>query len=105
MKPLKILFVLFACSVMLFVSCKKDDASCDGKGALHYYNNSGSYVKLVLDNIDYGVIANNRAIEISQRTGTFHYYAYKQDMYGNYTLGTEGDVEIKECEGLYVSYN
>jgi hypothetical protein len=106
MKSLFKLLLIVACSFTLFVSCKKDgsDMSCDGKGAFHYSNYSGNYVLITVDEIDYGAIANGKALEIPLRVGTFHYLIFASNQYGYQgALIKEGDVTIEECEAVYAS--
>ena len=105
MKSLSKIIVVFSCILLLFASCKKDKNVhyCDGKGTLHYFNNSGDTIKILVDNVDYGYIVDNRAIEIPLREGSFHYIIYKNQT-GTYYWAKEGDVVITECEAQYVNY-
>jgi hypothetical protein len=104
----KLLFVL-ALSLTIFVSCKKEETketktTCDGKGYFHYSNSSNDRVRLTVDRVDYGMINSCKALEIPLRVGTFHYYVYGTNYYGDQTtLIKEGDVTIVECEAVYAS--
>jgi hypothetical protein len=104
MKPLIKSLVILACCCMLFVSCKKDAAtSCDGKGYFHYTNYNGAKVYITVDDVDYGTIENNKALEIPLRVGTFHYYIFQAYTYSSGPLIKEGDVTIEECKAVYAS--